>query len=174
MKKTLTMAVATLIVGAVTASAAITASVTTDDTGLYQATGVWDITAGPVAWQAIPNLAPVNWAADVTGVITDIGGGLNLYTIVVRGNHQVPNPPLAGTGSLGIALLNVLNAEGNASMSLPHNGGVDNWYLWAKIDPAGTLNFRVDANHPIPEPGSFALIAGLGLVGFAAYRRTRA
>lgn len=176
MKKTLTMAVATLIVGAVTASAAIgiTANTLVDTQDYYFGTGEWDLSAGPVAWAAVPG-SGAYWNVDVSGNVFSLGGGVNLYAIAARGNHKVPSSgPL---GSLAVGLVDYLGASGHATATVPHPGGLtvgDLWFLNAEINPAGTMNFKVSVSHPVPEPGAFALIAGLGLVGFAAYRRTRA
>lgn len=168
MKKTLTMAVATLIVGAVTASAAITTSVileTGDDL-------IFDGTWNPLNDGDTGTAGGTFWTADVTGKVIDLGGGVNMYTIAVKGKHNVGGAPQWAT--LGVGLFDIAGSQGWATTSVPHGKGDDVWALTAKINPAGTMKFNVSANHPIPEPGSFALIAGLGLVGFAAYRRTRA
>jgi len=174
MKKTLTMAVATLIVGAVTASAAITSVTLVDTQDNYAGEGVWDLPAGAVGWAAIPGSGAF-WNVDVSGTSFALGGGVNLYAIAIRGNHKVP---AAGpVGSLAVGLVDYIGASGHATVTVPHAGGVsgqDLWFLNANVNPAGKMNFQVSATHPVPEPGAFALIAGLGLVGFAAYRRTRA
>jgi hypothetical protein len=176
MKKTLTMAVATLIVGAVTASAAVIDVNTLVDTrDNYFATGEWHLPGGAVTWAAIPGSGHF-WNVDVSGNVFSLGGGVNLYAVAVKGNHKVPSPG-GPTASLAVGLVDYVGASGHATVTVPHPGGLisqDLWFLNAEINPAGKMNFKVTASHPIPEPGAFALIAGLGLVGFAAYRRTRA
>ncbi len=170
MKKTLTMAVATLIVGAVTASAAITLGPVTDTSSQIATTGTWDLTpTGPTQFGG------TYWTAWVDGQVVALTGGLQLYVLKVEGVHA-PNaaPPPAPTASLAVGLVNVPTASGQALAEVPHNPpGLDKWSLVAWTS-AGGIDFGVTGTHPVPEPGSFALIAGLGLVGFAAYRRTRA
>ena len=87
--------------------------------------------------------------------------------------HLVPSPGLTATASLG--LMNVDKAAGSVVWSVAHSSyDGDHYTLAGSIDPVGQYNFQLDGKCDVPEPASFALIAGLGLIGFAGFRRMRA
>jgi hypothetical protein len=79
-------------------------------------------------------------------------------------NGGVIFPQLAGSGGI---------AYGVVEHHVPSTGG-DHWLIDVRVNAAGTgADGKVYAWH-VPEPSAYALVAGLGLVGFAAYRRVRA
>ena len=68
--------------------------------------------------------------------------------------------------------------SGMANGSIRHNPApqipthIDTWHLDAKSNSKVDVDFT--AVHSVPEPSTYAMIAGLGLVGFAAFRRFKA
>lgn len=173
MKKLLLIAVATLVVGAVTASAAvITATETLDTPQAYRVVGDWTpVTTDQVAPVAATDI-DLNWSSSFSGTMVIING-VNTYVLAVDAIHNVGGPAQTATAALG--LMNVDKAAGAVTWTVDHlsyNG--DNYILSGTINPVGKYNFVLDANCDVPEPASFALIAGLGLIGFAGFRRMRA
>jgi len=175
MKKLLLIAVATLVVGAVTASAAaLVANETVDSlTGnayVYQVQGVWDTTT-PTGVVTATDIGPF-WKSSYEGSVVFINF-VPTYVLSVSADHLFPSPGLTATASLG--LMNVYQAAGSVVWSVAHNSfNGDHYTLAGSIDPVGQYNFQLDAKCDVPEPASFALIAGLGLIGFAGFRRMRA
>jgi len=182
MKKTLTLALATLAVGAVTASAAISAvtivdkdftldplaAIDTDPT--YHVAGWWtpltpgDLTIKDDTW----------WYSVYEGSKWTVGG-VDIWLMSVEANHDGV-PPLVPTFAAVLGMANVAGNNGTVNSYVAHAGAVgdgDYYKFYAEINPSGVMNFDLKGLHIVPEPGSFAMIAGLGLVGFAAYRRVR-
>lgn len=171
----------TLTVCAVTVSAAITSSWVVDKNfsnsadpdvdAAYHVTGSWT----PLTPGDLDIRSDVFWDSAFSGSKLTVGG-VDIWLLRVDANHKgvAPAPP-GFTAVLGMA--DVVGNDGTVETYVPHSGAVgdgDYYKLTANIAPAGTMNFDLKAAHLVPEPGSFAMIAGLGLVGFATYRRIRA
>jgi len=184
MKKTLTLVVATLTAGAVTASAAISAitmidqatSVTppgapADVDPSYHVNGWWTpLTPGDVT---IKN--DVFWNSVFSGSKMTVGG-VDIWLMAVEANHKGVAPLVPNFAAV-LGMANVVGNNGTVNSYVAHAGapGDGDYYKFAaNIAPSGQMNFDLYGKHVVPEPGSFAMIAGLGLVGFAAYRRIRA
>jgi hypothetical protein len=175
MRKTLTLAAAALTVAALTTQAGITVSSEKNDPYCAQFPhahpwaleweGTWDLTADTEVTTG------ANWT--VTLSVDEVSVlGSPLYFLRVDGNHEVPSPGPTWTGSLG--LLNIGGQTGTVSGTVDHGlPDGDYWELWAEVNPVGNVNWRVSACH-VPEPSTYAMLAGLGLAGFALYRRMKA
>ncbi len=173
MKKTLTLAAAALAVGAVTTNAAITLGAVTLDLPVgdpaFQANGEWNpITTGDTLTVGAP---AVEWELNLAGTVVNVGGtDLAFLQIDVR------NLPISNTwkGSLGLPLGGVpqtASAAGNTAAP-----GVDvynvKYSFW--VDGVDKGKWEVTASYAVPEPSTYAMLAGLGLAGFALYRRMKA
>ncbi len=95
----------------------------------------------------------------------------------VDGYHAVaPHPGEIAPGPVilgGVLFPGVAGAGGQAFVIAPHGVHGDHWLLSITVDPGGTTaSGTVRAWHyNVPEPGTYGLVGGLGLVAFAAYRR---
>lgn len=114
-----------------------------------------------------------NWSA----VISDSVLG-PFHVVLLEGWHATaphagevaPGPTFFG----GVLFPMTPGAAGTAFGVLPHGGHEDQWLLTVTVDRGGTTaSGTVKAWHDIPEPSTYALVGGLGLMAFAAYRRTR-
>lgn len=86
--------------------------------------------------------------------------------------HGTDSAP-GDTIELGVLFPKATGA-GEADGSIFHNPGAkaghsDTWNLKAKAASAVDVTFT--ATHSIPEPSTYALFAGLGLLGFAVRRK---
>jgi len=190
MKKTLTVVVAILALSAVSARAAIMVtemqnipfSTELDPSAPYVAgqtpalwvTGTWsELSRSAPGWSADnwgdPSAA---WSWLVGGTVLDIGGGAALYVVSVEAVHNIDPPVQSWQAAIG--LYDVAGVSGQIIGTILHGleGLGDHYLFTASINPAGTMNFDLKACH-VPEPELFAMFAGVGLVGFAAYRRIR-
>jgi len=100
------------------------------------------------------------------------------YTVKLDGQHLI-NPTGHSDNAPGdvVSITTTFpKLKGTSSQAgdIYHNvvpGHVDSWLLTAKSNSKVDVTFT--AEHVVPEPSTYALIAGLGLVGFAGYRRMR-
>ncbi|MCD8534434.1 MAG: hypothetical protein LR011_06490 [Verrucomicrobia bacterium] len=122
-----------------------------------------------------PSLATDFSQATITfGASSQLDGNMAVYA----------NNTLIGNDFIGA------NSAKNVSLSLSSLGTVNGPVQikiigWGTVDPGflgldqsivqGQSNLIIDipAQAPVPEPHEYAMIAGLGLVGFAVYRRRR-
>lgn len=132
-----------------------------------------DLSGGPSALYA-----SANWTFSIWD------GAFGPFSFVqIEGQHLVAHPGEALPGpisTLAVLFPVSLNAGGlsygSVSHHLPGPGGGDDWMLTINVDSLAPVSASgaVYAWHTVPEPGAFGLVAGLGLIGFAAYRRSRA
>lgn len=159
------------VLAAATSQAAITWGPWTTDTDLQLAGSAnWDGTPDPET-AAIASPAG-NWWVQVTFSSTT-----KSYAVVLDGQHLVA-PHALDTAPGDVIELGVLftkaTGSGMADGMIHHNpipgpSDVDVWHMDAVSNSVVDVNFK--AKHIIPEPSTYAMIAGLGLVGFAAFRR---
>ena len=170
MNKRLTLAVGALLAAA-TSQAAITWGPWTVDTDQdLAASANWSGTPDPeTAAVSSPN---GNWWVSLTFSST-----VKSYSVVLDGQHLVaPHPIDTAPGDiieLGV-LFTKSTGSGMADGTIRHNptpgpSDIDIWHMDAKSNSIVDVSFT--AKHNIPEPSTYAMIAGLGLVGFAAFRR---
>ncbi|HOC00718.1 MAG TPA: hypothetical protein PKM43_18470 [Verrucomicrobiota bacterium] len=127
-----------------------------------------------------------NWSANVSFV--PIGGGLEVVAgsmVHLVGPHTgelAPNPAAFGFAfivTVGVA------APPSFAATIPHTVGPHSDSFSASIGAPIFLNpspqvplgyyypLTLSGSHPVPEPQQFAVLAGLGLLGFGVYRRMR-
>jgi len=177
-KHGLTFAVAALAAGAVSASAAISAVTLVDrDYGLglldpaYQVVGWWTpLTPGDLTIKD-----DTYWYSVFEGTRWNVGG-VDIWLMSVEANHDGV-PPLVPTFAAVLGMANVAGNNGTVYSYVSHAGSIgdgDYYKFYAEINPSGVMNFDLKGFHTAsPEPGALAMVAGLGLVGFAAWRRVR-
>ena len=91
-----------------------------------------------------------------TGTLTATGGDLGLDT--------------TGTGFNYADTYQVLNGFGTTDLSSLTITGYDTADYTAQLDNSGDLSFSANLA-AVPEPSTYALIAGTAALGFAAWRR---
>ena len=165
----LMLVAAGLVAASLTSQAAITqVGAVTDTATSLVVSGTWTIP--DVAGVGASFGAPLsNWQVDLYGKSLDIGGGVVLNILQASGQTIAYGPATTGTGALGL-----LNVDLGGPVSGPVNfvdGAGATYTLTGYVSPAGTSNRTVTG--AIPDPSTYAMIAGLGLVGFAGYRRMR-
>jgi len=172
MNKRLTLALGA-VVAAVTSQAAITWGPWAETTTTLSGSANWNGSPDPeTASTASPG---GNWWVSLTFSST-----VKSYGVVLDGQHLVaPHPGDSAPGDvieLGV-LFTKATGSGTADGSIRHNptpgpSHTDTWHFDAKSGSVVDVDFT--AVHSVPEPSTYAMIAGLGLVGFAAFRRFKA
>jgi len=158
---------------ATTSQAAITWGPFTETTTTLSGSANWSGAPDPeTASTATPG---GNWWVSLTFSST-----AKSYAVVLDGQHLVaPHATDSAPGDiieLGV-LFTKATGSGLANGSLNHNpppsasSHTDTWHLGATSGAVVDASFT--ASHNIPEPSTYAMIAGLGLVGFAACRRMK-
>lgn len=136
---------------------------------------------GSASWTGSPSPETAN--------ITTPGGNWNLtltfsstaksYSVVMDASHlTAPHPEDTTPGDtieLGVIFPRPIG-DGAAHGIIYHNQGVssghqDTWDLYSQAASAVDVQFK--AIHIVPEPQTYALWAGLGLLGFAVVRKAR-
>lgn len=161
--------------------------------GLAAATSQAAITWGPWAETPTTLSGSAHWsgAPDPETASTASPGGnwwvsltfsstAKSYAVVLDGQHLVaPHASDSAPGDvieLGV-LFTKSTGSGLADGTILHNppptasGHTDKWHLGATSGAAVDATFT--AVHNIPEPSTYALWAGLGLVGFGIVRRAK-
>ncbi|HOB98078.1 MAG TPA: hypothetical protein PKM43_04945 [Verrucomicrobiota bacterium] len=123
-----------------------------------------------------------NWTVSV--VNTPVQSASPRSILSIFGQHNVaphagelaPNPD---TFSFQFTLLLGNNFQYAVTQvetqSLSHGDHADQWFALVRPDTQQNVYvLELNGTHPIPEPHQYALMAGLGLLGFGAYRRVRA
>ena len=115
-----------------------------------------------------------NWYITLT-----FGSTAKNYSVVLDGSHLTAPHPEDNTPGDTIELGVIFprpTGDGIAHGTTYHNQGVssghlDTWDLYSQAASAVDVQFK--AIHIVPEPQTYALWAGLGLVGFAVLRKVR-
>ena len=173
MNKGLTLALGA-VVAAVTSQAAITWGPWAETDTTLSGSANWNGSPDPqTAATATPG---GNWWVSLTFSST-----IKSYSVVLDGQHLVAPDAVDSTPGeiieLGV-LFTKSTGSGMADGSIRHNPKgvlpthIDTWHLDAKSNSIVDVSFT--AVHSVPEPSTYAMIAGLGLVGFAAFRRFKA
>ena len=172
MNKGLTLALGA-VVAAVTSQAAITWGPWAETSTTLSGSANWSGSPDPET--ASTSSPGGNWWVSLTFSST-----LKSYSVVLDGQHLVA-PHVDDNAPGDIIELGVLftksTGSGTADGSIIHNRGAkaghtDTWHFDAKSNSIVDVSFT--AVHSVPEPSTYAMIAGLGLVGFAAFRRFKA
>lgn len=126
--------------------------------------------AMPAEWTILDSIGILDGGA------TDIAYGM--FNFSQNGAGITPNNPVNLTFTP-----DYVGRIGNSTGSTPSDwigaelaGTVPNWTIGNSSDPVFT-GFAVDtfgSPNPVPEPHEYALVAGLGLLGFALWRRRSA
>jgi hypothetical protein len=171
MSKLLIAAASLAVASAAVSNAAITGSWTTDNAEDGVFAGTWDNVGG----LANNTISGNNWTASLDAGTT-IVGALSVSYVSLDGQHLVAPHPGEGAPSpsfLGAAVFTGgVGSGGSAFGDVPHGSHADVWDMVVKITGPTTASIDITVNH-VPEPATYGLIAGLGLVGFGLYRRSR-
>lgn len=145
---------------------------------------VWTPTAGlQESYFLPPNVPPppdssLNTLWSVRFSLTGMSGQPDV--ILVYGRHiALPHPGIdVLPGEVYQAVLTVDLAPNSVAFNdaiklHPSGGHFDYWKVNAVRLETSKIDVTLNATHNIPEPQTYALFAGLGLIAFAAYRRSR-
>lgn len=138
--------------------------------------------SGSATWDGAPSpeTATLNTPGGYWQVSLTFGSTLKVDLVNLEGTHLVA-PHVSDTAPGDTIELGLIfpraNGSGMADGMIFHNPGAssghkDSWVMDASATGAGA-EVKFTANHGIPEPSTYALVAGLGLLGFATYRRLR-
>ncbi len=174
--KQLFLASVGVAVAAVTSQAGIILGPISETSTTLSGSATWTGSPDPETGSIATPLG--NWWFSLT-----FGSTVKSYSVVLDGQHLVA--PHAGDSAPGdIIELGVLftkaTGSGTAEGTIFHDPGArtghtDTWHLDATGlgTPVVTVNFTAE-HLGVPEPGTYAMISGVGLVGFAAFRRWKA
>jgi hypothetical protein len=176
MKKVLFICVVALLAMALPLNAAITWGPWTETATTLSGSANWTGTPAP---ETASTVTPGgNWWVELVFQQTVLS-----YSVTMHGQHLVAPHPTDESPSDVIELGNIFTrvipgsgmAKGDeAHNKIVHNDHVDKWSLHEQGVAAGGVDVQFDAMHiMVPEPSAMALIAGIGLVGFATLRRFR-
>ncbi len=125
--------------------------------------------------------AGINWSLKFTDSIDNPGGGLASSALIASGSLTSPSGTFSGSGtytfSNAVSLGNIsagatYSAELEFTFSQP--GGVFNSQLNATMNNTGFGGEGITLNaSSVPEPSTYAAIAGVLMLGFAAWHRRR-
>ena len=138
--------------------------------------------SGSATWSGAPSPETAvlvtpggNWEVSLT-----FGSTLKVDMVNLEGTHLVaPHATDSAPGEiieLGL-IFPKANGSGSVDGMIFHNPGAssghkDSWTMEASALATGAA-VKFTANHGIPEPSTYAMVAGLGLLGFATFRRLR-
>lgn len=144
--------------------------------------------AGVVDRDYINVTVPVGyvWSALLLGNQTSVGGS-GSFLGLAAGDKIAINPVTAssasgllgysiyGTASRGTDLLPAMSVIGNGSSGFNAPLAAGDYTLWIQELATGTFNYRFNlVLNPVPESDTYAmLLAGLGIMGVVARRRTQ-
>ena len=176
MKKILVIFAVALLAMALPLSAAITWGPWTETATTLSGSASW--TGAPAPETASVTTPGGNWWVELVFQQTVLS-----YSVTMHGQHLVA-PHLTDTSpseviELGNIFSRVIPGSGmakgdEAHNKIIHNDHIDKWSVHEQGVAAGGVDVQFDARHiMVPEPATYALIAGIGLVGFAALRRFR-
>ena len=169
MKKTLTIAAVALAAAAVTTQAGITV----DAGQINSATDLsWSGNWTPLTADTASTIAASPWNAKLMVDNVDVLG-VFLNVLRVEGEHTPAALLFNASVGLPDGAINV-GQVATQNASLAHAGGTDDWQLKATLVAPSEIKWEVTAKHVVPEPSTYAMLAGLGLAGFALYRRMKA
>ena len=162
-----------VLAGAAHLHAAITWGPVAETPTTLSGSATWS--GAPSPETAILNTPGGNWQVSLTFASTLKVDLVNLEGTHLVAPHATDTAP-GDTIELGL-IFPKASGSGMADGMIFHNPGAssghkDSWVMDASALATGA-SVKFTANHGIPEPSTYALVAGLGLLGFATLRRLR-